>query len=65
MSCWARAVLVPMALAVLLTFVLTPPVGWLERWMGHHDRSLRRQKTSRLPDERSRAMLWKPEEQPR
>ncbi len=31
---WAEAVLVPFALAVLLTFVLTPPVTWLERWVG-------------------------------
>ena len=31
---WAQAVLVPLALAVLLTFVLTPPVSWLERWIG-------------------------------
>jgi predicted PurR-regulated permease PerM len=31
---WAQAVLVPLALAVLLTFVLTPPVSWLERWLG-------------------------------
>ena len=31
---WAQAVLVPFALAVLLTFVLTPPVSWLERWLG-------------------------------
>ncbi|HUF23369.1 MAG TPA: AI-2E family transporter, partial [Vicinamibacterales bacterium] len=31
---WAQAVLVPIALAVLLTFVLTPPVTWLERWIG-------------------------------
>ena len=31
---WAQAVLVPVALAVLLTFVLTPPVCWLERWVG-------------------------------
>ena len=31
---WAQAVLVPIALALLLTFVLTPPVGWLERWLG-------------------------------
>ena len=31
---WAQAVLVPIALAVLLTFVLTPPVGWLERRLG-------------------------------
>ena len=30
---WAQAVLVPIALAVLLTFVLTPPVNWLERWL--------------------------------
>jgi predicted PurR-regulated permease PerM len=30
----AQAVLVPIALAVLLTFVLTPPVSWLERWLG-------------------------------
>ena len=31
---WAQAVLVPIALAVLLTFVLAPPVTWLERWVG-------------------------------
>ena len=31
---WAQDVLVPIALAVLLTFVLTPPVSWLERWLG-------------------------------
>lgn len=31
---WAQAVLVPFALAILLTFVLTPPVGWLERRVG-------------------------------
>jgi predicted PurR-regulated permease PerM len=31
---WAQAVLVPMALATLLAFVLTPPVSWLERWIG-------------------------------
>ncbi len=31
---WAQAVLVPFALAILLTFVLTPPVSWLERWVG-------------------------------
>jgi predicted PurR-regulated permease PerM len=31
---WAHAVLVPFALAILLTFVLTPPVNWLERWVG-------------------------------
>jgi predicted PurR-regulated permease PerM len=31
---WAQAVLVPFALAILLTFVLTPPVTWLERWTG-------------------------------
>jgi predicted PurR-regulated permease PerM len=30
----AQAVLVPIALAVLITFVLTPPVAWLERWIG-------------------------------
>src|SRR5688572_30694322 len=33
---WAQAVLVPIALAILLTFVLTPPVSWLERWIGRH-----------------------------
>jgi predicted PurR-regulated permease PerM len=27
-------VLVPIALAILLTFVLTPPVTWVERWIG-------------------------------
>jgi predicted PurR-regulated permease PerM len=31
---WAQAVLVPIALAVLLSFVLAPPVNWLERWLG-------------------------------
>ena len=31
---WAQEVLVPIALAILLTFVLTPPVSWLERWIG-------------------------------
>ena len=31
---WAQAVLVPFALAILLTFVLAPPVSWLERWLG-------------------------------
>jgi predicted PurR-regulated permease PerM len=31
---WAQAVVVPIALAVLLTFVLTPPVSWLERHVG-------------------------------
>src|SRR5687768_10434953 len=33
---WAQAVLVPIALAMLLTFVLAPPVTWLERWIGPH-----------------------------
>ena len=31
---WAQAVLVPVALAVLLSFVLAPPVSWLERFLG-------------------------------
>ena len=31
---WAQAVLVPLALAIMLTFVLTPPVTWLQRWVG-------------------------------
>ncbi len=31
---WAQAVLVPIALAVLLAFVLTPPVSWFQRWIG-------------------------------
>jgi predicted PurR-regulated permease PerM len=30
----AQAVFVPLALAILLTFVLTPAVTWLERWVG-------------------------------
>jgi predicted PurR-regulated permease PerM len=30
----AQTVLVPIALAILLTFVLTPPVTWLQRWLG-------------------------------
>ena len=31
---WAQAIFVPFALAILLTFVLTPPVTALERWVG-------------------------------
>jgi predicted PurR-regulated permease PerM len=31
---WAQAVLVPIALAILLTFVLAPPINWLQRWIG-------------------------------
>jgi predicted PurR-regulated permease PerM len=31
---WAQAVLVPFAVAILLAFVLTPPVTWLQRWVG-------------------------------
>ncbi len=31
---WAQAVLVPFALAILITFVLTPLVGWVERRVG-------------------------------
>jgi predicted PurR-regulated permease PerM len=31
---WAQAILVPVGLAVLLTFVLTPPVVWLQRRIG-------------------------------
>ena len=28
---FAKVVLVPFALAILFTFILAPPVGWLER----------------------------------
>src|SRR5688500_8765603 len=31
---WAHAVFVPIALAALLSFVLSPPTTWLERWVG-------------------------------
>jgi predicted PurR-regulated permease PerM len=31
---WAQDVLVPIALAILLTFLLAPPVTWLQRWVG-------------------------------
>lgn len=31
---WAQALFVPIALAILLSFVLAPPVTWLERWLG-------------------------------
>lgn len=31
---WAQAVLVPLALAVLFAFVLTPPATWLQPWVG-------------------------------
>lgn len=31
---WAQTVVVPIALAALIAFVLAPPVTWLERWCG-------------------------------
>lgn len=31
---WAQVVLIPVALAILLTFVLIPPVAWFQRWLG-------------------------------
>jgi predicted PurR-regulated permease PerM len=31
---WAQAILVPIALAILIAFVLSPPVTALQRWMG-------------------------------
>jgi predicted PurR-regulated permease PerM len=31
---WAQGVLVPFALAILLTFILAPPATWLQRWVG-------------------------------
>jgi predicted PurR-regulated permease PerM len=31
---WAQTVIVPIALAILLTFVLSPPVTWLQRGIG-------------------------------
>lgn len=31
---WGQAILVPFALAILLTFVLAPPVTAVERWLG-------------------------------
>jgi predicted PurR-regulated permease PerM len=31
---WAQAIFVPIALAILFTFVLTPPVVWLQRRIG-------------------------------
>jgi predicted PurR-regulated permease PerM len=31
---WAEAVLIPVGLALLLTFLLNPPVSWLQRWIG-------------------------------
>lgn len=31
---WAHVVLVPIALAILLSFVLATPVNSLERWLG-------------------------------
>jgi predicted PurR-regulated permease PerM len=31
---WAQTILIPIALAALLTFVLTPPVTRLQRWIG-------------------------------
>jgi predicted PurR-regulated permease PerM len=31
---WAQTVVVPLALATLLSFVLATPVTWLERWVG-------------------------------
>ena len=29
---WARVIVIPVALAVLITFLLVPTVNWLERW---------------------------------
>lgn len=31
---WAQAIIVPIALAILLTFLLAPLALWLQRWMG-------------------------------
>ena len=31
---WAQTILIPIALSLLLTFVLTPPVARLQRWIG-------------------------------
>lgn len=31
---WGQTVLVPVALAMLVSFVLTPPVSWLQRRLG-------------------------------
>jgi len=31
---WAQAILVPVALAILLTFVLSPAVTWFQGWIG-------------------------------
>src|SRR5512145_310520 len=31
---WAQTLLIPIALAILLTFVLAPPVSRLQRWIG-------------------------------
>src|SRR5688572_10272679 len=31
---WAQAVVVPIAFAVLMAFLLTPVVSWLQRWIG-------------------------------
>ena len=31
---WAQAILVPLSLAILITFVLAPPVTWLQRRVG-------------------------------
>ena len=39
---WAQAVLVPVSLAILITFVLTPPVIWLQRRIGRAAAVLRR-----------------------
>ena len=32
---WAQAIFVPLALAILVAFLLTPPVAWLQRRIGH------------------------------
>src|SRR5688500_18775518 len=31
---WAQAVIVPIAFATLMAFMLTPVVTWLQRWVG-------------------------------
>ena len=37
---WAQALFVPIALAILLTFVLDPPVSWLQRGIGRRRSTL-------------------------
>ena len=56
---WAPAVLVPIALAILLTFVLTPPVTSLQRWIGRIPSCVVTWRLSQISSSVSPAGVWR------